>query len=602
MIDYRRLPELFARTFRVEDRFRPNTHVAFKVNSAQRDLLELCAQIQDQKQLVWIIAIKPRRVGLSRVMSGIGTALAYYEMGLQGVVMAQLGSTLTKIMRSYVLMARGLSAFTRVKSDPKFEHLVIGRGKHPSVLTGAKALATGEGRGDAAQFMQLTEAAHYPLLSPFTAMLPLVPQDLNTFIGIESTPNPQRQGIAFREMWDQARWIHEKRRDTLFVRYFCPWFRDPYAIADAKIAKDAPIDEAEKTLLNMKNPVNLAQLAWRRREIRGRYRGKVELFEQENPSDPLSCFNQTETPAFSPEEMAWARESALEWQEKFRQCRIQALTNTSPIKIVPDEEGDWRIYEEPQKNCEYYIGVDTARGIDLLIGDGKKIGDYSAIVIINGSTCAVAAVMESREPPDDVARQVATAGRLYRTIEISEHFYAMLNIAFTDGYGNEVLRRVRDEYNYPITRFTRWRGRDDRIHNRPGIQIGWTDTRDTNQMRLDMLRIALAHRQLHVRDPRLAEQIQAASSTLQGDAEVIRGHDDILDACMYAWVAREFDKPRVVIKVDETETALYRGLVKMANDPQAQARKLWEEVARMGKPTRPNFVDEMVRYINDSRN
>src|SRR5262249_23516242 len=153
----------------------------------------------------------------------------------------------------------------------------------------------------------------------------------------------------------------------------------------------------------------------------------------------------------------------------------------------------WKIYEEPQRRCEYYIGCDTARGIDVLNGDGKKVGDYSAIVIINGSTSAIAAIMETRVPPDEVARQVATAGRLYRTQEISEIHFAMLNIAITDGYGNEVLRRVRDEYNYPITRFTRWRGRDDRIFNRPGSNIGWIDNRDTNQMRLDLLRIALAH-------------------------------------------------------------------------------------------------------------
>lgn len=592
------MPEFFARTFKVEDRFRPNTQVPFKVNSAQADFLELCAKIQDQKQLVWVIAIKPRRVGLSRVMSGVGTAQAFYMPHMQGVVMAQLGSTLFKIMRSYALMARGLKPFTNVKTDPKFESVSVGRGKHPSVLVGAKALATGEGRGDAAQFMQLTEAAHYPLLSPFTAMLPLVPRSLDTFIGIESTPNPERQGIAFREMWDEARWIDDKRRDTLFVRYFCPWMKDPYAVADERIAK-APFDNEETVLL--KTGVSKAQIAWRRQEIKGRYRGKVELFEQENPSDPLGCFTQSEMPAFSLEEKAWARESALEWKDKVTRGSMFSPNIRAPIHFRPDDEGDWRIYEEPQKNCEYYIGVDSARGIDVLLGSGKEAGDYSTAVVINGSTCAVAAVLETRLPPDDVAREVATAGRFYRTVEISEYHYAMVNIAFTDGYGNEVLRRVRDEYNYPITRFTRWRGRDDRIHNRPGTNIGWTDTRDTNQMRLDMLRIALAHKQLHVRDPRLAEQIQAASMTSSGDAEVIRGQDDILDGCMYAWVAREFDKPRQIIPVDQSETALYRGLIKMSNDSDGMMKRLWADIGKMSKGTTQSGLDEMLRHINDAR-
>src|SRR5215467_10055706 len=97
LIDYRKLPHLFRTCFRVQDRYRPYMYVPFSPNSAQLDYLELCAQAQDQRALVWIIGIKPRRVGMSRVISGIGTSMSFFTPGLQGMVMAQLGNTLGKI-------------------------------------------------------------------------------------------------------------------------------------------------------------------------------------------------------------------------------------------------------------------------------------------------------------------------------------------------------------------------------------------------------------------------------------------------------------------------------------------------------------------------
>lgn len=603
MLDFSRLKQFFHECFRLEDRHRPDRIVPFDTNSAQEDLLHLCAKVQEQRQLVWIIAIKPRRIGLTRVMSGIGTAMTFHYPGMKARVMAHLGSTLDEIMASIALMASGLPV--PVKTDlrsnqPKIE---IGRGARRSILTGSKALATGEGRGGAAQFMQLDEAAHYPMLSPFTAMLPLVPRSLHSFCGIVSTPSPDRRGIAFKEMWDQARWVHETRRDALFVRYFCPWMKDPYAFADPKIAK-APYDSDERAL--MASGIGKAQIAWRRQEIRGRYRGRKEFFEMENPSDPLSCFTQVDLPAFSLEEREWAKRSVVMPLVPPGAVGVGSFVGSDnrdqfPIRVRLEEQGPWRIYEEPQKGCEYYIGVDAARGYDALVGgDDRKVTDFAAIVVINGTTSAVAAVFEARFPPDRVAMQVSLAGKFYRTMEISEWNYALLNIATTDGYGNEIQRRLKEDWGYPIHRFLRWRGKDDRIHGRPGTSIGWVDTAATNDMRLNAFRIALANHQFFARDFRLVEQIMQAS--MRGtDAEVYRGHDDVLDAAEYAWIARDLERPRENRKVDDTITARHAAVIRLANDPRAVFNALWADLQKMSKPGRADALEQMVSHINDAR-
>jgi len=598
VLDFRRCPAFFENNFRVEDRLQPQHYVPFKVNSAQLDFIKICAQTQEQNALTWIIAIKPRRVGLSRVVTGIGTMMAFATAGMDGIVMANLGSTLTKILESYRVMARGLP--TRVQTGTKSDDPIrIGKGRRPSVLIGAKALATGEGRGGAAMFMQLTEAAHYPPTSPFTAMLPSVPRSPDTFIGIESTPNPDRRGVAFKDMWDNARWIHDKNRDSLFVRYFCPWMRDPYAVTKI-IPRDIPKDDEERVLLRA--GVSKVTIAWRRQEIRGRYRGKVELFEMENPTDPDSAFTKSAMPAFSQEERVWSAQTV---ENNFVNGDFYADGPNSPVKLIPTPPdarpgGWWRVYEEPQKNCEYYVGVDAARGIDWARPTAEP-GDFAAIVIINGTTCAIAAVLEQWIPPDIVARQCYLAGKYYRTQEISEWHWAMMNIEISGGFGNEVQRRLIQDHNYPIHRFLRWRGRDDRIHNRPGQNIGWVSTGASNDMKLNTFRIALANHVLRVRDYRLNEQIQRASMTYDStDAEVPRGHDDVLDAAQFAWIARDQERPRESIPIDATETAGNKVMWKLQNDPEAVFRRLWESLDLMKNPKKGqnNLAQQAVRHIN----
>lgn len=611
VFDFRRCPSFFEQNFKVEDRLQPQHYVPFKLNSAQLDFVKLCAQVQEQKQLTWIIAIKPRRVGLSRVVTGIGTMMAFAIAGMDGMVMAQLGSTLGKILESYNVMARGLPTRVRLGAQADsgggraINKISIGKGRRPSTITGSKALATGEGRGGAALFMQLTEAAHYPPTSPFTAVLPMVPRSLDTFIGIESTPNPDRRGVPFKDMWDHARWAHERRRDALFVRYFCPWMKDPYAFADPRIAKNAATDGTDDEKLLIKSGVGLSQIAWRRQEIKGRYRGKVELFEMENPSDPDSCFLSAEMPAFSPEERTWSAQTVT---SQFINGSFRAASPDSPIKFIPDAPnaetpGWWRVYEEPQKNCEYYVGVDAARGIDWARPSAEP-GDFAAIVVINGSTCAVAAVLEQWIPPDIVARQCHMIGKYYRTLEISEWHWAMMNVEISGGFGNEVQRRLIQDYNYPIHRFLRWRGRDDRIHGRPGQNIGWVSTRDSNDMKLNTFRIALSNQVFHVRDFRLNEQIHRASMNYDDtDAEVPRGNDDVLDATMFAWIARDMERPRIVQPIDETETQGHRVMWKFQSDPEATFKRMWESMEIMRNPKKRQLgpAQEIVRHINEGK-
>lgn len=120
----------------------------------------------------------------------------------------------------------------------------------------------------------------------------------------------------------------------------------------------------------------------------------------------------------------------------------------------------------------------------------------------------------------------------------------------------------------------------------------------TNQMRLDVFRIALSNQAFQVRDYRLAEQIQAASLTPTGDAEDYRGHDDVLDATMYAWIARDMERPRMLIAAGDTQAIQNPQLLKMANDPVAHFTRFWGDVTRMAKPAVGDSVGGILHHIN----
>jgi hypothetical protein len=592
VIDFSKIPSLAETCYKVNDRIDPHKVVPFLINSAQRDFLKLCAQIQEQKALTWIIAIKPRRVGLSRIVSAIGVTMAFSYNGLAGRVMAHLGDTLEEIMAAMRMMARGLPGHKNLSKDFRIE---IGK----SVISGSKALAVGTSRGTAAQFLHLTEAAHYPLKSPMTAILPVVPRSRDTFIAIESTANPDRRGRAFREYWENARWINEDKKDRLFVRYFCPWTKDPYAWADKRLARDAPIDDEERLL--MAAGVERERIAWRRSEIASRYQGRPELFEMENPSTPDAAFLVSDVPAFSNDEKAWALQTVV---EPLMRGTFRPTTNhpESLVRLYRDPNGPWRIYEERKRNCEYYIGVDAARGRDVSSPETKEESatDYAAIVVINGSTSAVAAVLEERWLPNEIAHQTALAGRYYCTREISDYHYALVNVEVTGGYGGEVQIRLKKDEHYPIHRFLRWKGRDDRIHDRPGQNIGWISTVFTNELKLTVFRMALSSRQFLVRDRRLAEQIQIASETSLGDAEVERGHDDVLDATMFAWIARDMQRPRYIATEDTVESAIAPRMISVYEPGAWGGQKVWEFVEkRLKTRTKVDHLREMLDYINN---
>jgi hypothetical protein len=81
------------------------------------------------------------------------------------------------------------------------------------------------------------------------------------------------------------------------------------------------------------------------------------------------------------------------------------------FRIMPDPQGNLRIFKEPEANAEYEIGVDSA--------EGDELGDYSSAHVVNKKTWEVVAIWHGHRAPFEYGKIVSHLGYYYNTAEIA---------------------------------------------------------------------------------------------------------------------------------------------------------------------------------------
>jgi hypothetical protein len=540
-VNYNAIAKLAASCYKIPEREDAIALVKLRYNPIQKRFTALCNELQRRKRRVRVIVLKPRRVGITILNVSYGVSFAFALANMAGVTMANKLRTGQSHMTSAILMANGLPYRSGVippyQPGKVLSRLVFPHATGESYLETFTARTPDSARGLGYAFMLLDEAAFYPMMAPFTAALPALSESVeHSYCCIVSTANGKiGKGKHFYEYWKQAGNIDEPS-DNEFVRFFAPWTEDPTAKADIKIAADAPRDDEEKRLI--KFGVAREQIAWRRVQIATKYKGLVEDFQIENPYTPEEAFIATGYPAFAQDELAFLTSTVKPpvYNGEFTKDARGRIT------FETKKDGRWKIWENPQPGDEYYIGVDAARGMDVDRPEAPP-GDFSAIIIFNGSTGHQAARFADRTHPRITANEVDKAGRFYQTPEIAADHFALLNVELTGNLGRELQRELRDVYFYPRHRFARWMGRNDRVTTRPGLGIGWDTTAATRDMMFSSLRNGLHDEICFIHDDMVMEQAHEATMEDTG-WEVTRGHDDALVATMLCWVTVKQNPPR----------------------------------------------------------
>lgn len=554
--------------------------VPFILNDSQLLVIDKMKGLQAQGKPVWAIVLKARQVGVSTLTEALLVLHCMSQPNARAMIIAHQ----YKSSKSLFEIAKLMRASVPVKMPKGTQHMMeIPHKKGNSRVEVATAGSTSGGRGLTLSACHFSEAAYFPgSAGSFTSLLPAIAYNENSFVVIESTANgKQGEGQSFYDLWCAAM---EGRNE--FVPIFIPWTMDRECSRDAHDF-EGPQDEEEEKLLE--SGVTPEQMAWRRFTIDTRCQGMVENFHQEFPITWEEAFVSSGNPAFNSKELFWARSNVMK-----PKAIVTFKRSAGHIVFEPDKKGV-RLWETPQcsseggrsshpnRNCpkcnKYYIGADVARGSDSEYPDDRYKGDFSALVMWNGTTGRQAARYSEHIGPEQLADIIDMVGRTYNN--------AMVNVELTGGFGNHTQKVLRDYFHYP--NLYRWKGKDDAA---PGKNIrpslGWETTWNSRRLLMSEFREALRDHRATPLDDGLVAQIEAASFSQLGIRwDVEEGHDDIIMAGMVGWIARAQYPPPILAgntintyTSSEQEDEEQKDELLFKNDPRWTLMKHWKHVRR----------------------
>lgn len=392
------------------------------------------------------------------------------------------------------------------------------------------------------QVTHVLETEHAMYHDPDTlngALLPQLPQFgseewLQSSVVIESTPKGQNE---FYDLYMDAK----EGRVRKFGALFYPWFLfdEQYTAQLPPRFKLSPEETEERQRLSALRkewpkedggglPVTPEQMYWRRETIASDYRGNVDVFNQEYPSDDISCFLLASKSVFrdlSTEllqmcddakkraAMAWSRTSvngktvdAIGPQRVKLLPELDRLAVFTPIerdvKFEIHPHGPWVVWEPPVDGHKYCIGGDPAMGLED--------SDNSVICVIDVTEGRQVAEWVALEGPEEMAIQMAAAGYWYNQ--------AML-VPEINSLGYTLLVRLVKNITYPnMYRWPKW----DEV-NTYSKKRGFETNNRTKQLMVNYMRHYLESGMLSIASRDLLSELSTFEQKREDEVYIVFG-------------------------------------------------------------------------------
>ena len=538
-----------------------NRSVPFILNPNQRILLSKLQKLEDENKPLWFMSLKARRVGVSSITDGLMLAHCLAFQGMRDLIVAHEQSSSDALFDVPLSLLESMPSMDLGRSTKTL--ITIPHAKGKSTLKVKTAGNVKAGRGFTLDACHLSEAAYYKNAEIFTSLINAVAYKTGSIVCIESTANGMDgEGKAFYQYWLDA----EKGKNE-FLPIFLSWLSDPACRRDPLEAPDAPLDDDEREVMDDFH-ADKGQIAWMRWAISTRCNGDVLTFHREYPWSAHVAFLATGDPAFLPDELRYARSLVIppKWRGSME------LSGDKPV-FKRHDRGGLLVWEKPQPRAEYFIGADACKGLDG--------GDYAAIVVWRADGEQVAAY-EERLAPELFGPLLNSLGLWYNE--------AMVNIELTGGYGRHAQTILRDTYNY--WNLYRWKGRDDkRKRGGGGATIGWETTTTTRELMFAAFRVALRQKTIKPHQESLVAQMEKVKNNDQARWTVEVGHDDVLCAGQFGWVARhQYATPEAIAGVGYEGSSIVPGSPAESEDPAPYS----EDVERRPMPRYQNEMDNVM--------
>ena len=457
--------------------------IPFKLNHAQRIVMEKIKQCEKEKKLKRFIVLKARQMGLSTLFEGLifhdtannpfrnSLIIAHEEPASVNLFnMSKLYyENLPDVIRPMKKYSNGkVLSFENPTIDEKEKENNPGL---RSKITIATAGSGEVGRSATINNLHASEVAFFPdAKQTMLGLLQSVPDELNTLVVLESTANGV--GDWFHEMWQKA-----VKGENDFIPIFLPWFIDPLYTrpfhSDEEreqfideinlVTYDANGNELHTYEYELMNKFNLTyeQLNWRRFTIANKCQGDESLFMQEYPATPEEAFISSGRPKFSINAL---KKYQTITKPPIRRGYLRTDEN-GKIIFIDDPNGYISIWKEPEPETFYCIGADVAEGLIK--------GDYSC-ACVGDSDFDVVAMWHGHIDPDMFGMELIKLGKYYNYayigVENNNHGLTTLSIMKREEYWNLFFTKTYDRISDTITQ-----------------KLGWSTNAKTKPLMIDKL-------------------------------------------------------------------------------------------------------------------
>jgi hypothetical protein len=521
-------PEVWFSTFAVIKDKR-GKDIKPKANSLQKRMFAHYRKCQVEKKPCKMIILKPRQKGASTCAQ----ALTYHHMrkheNLAGSLMGDIAGTSDKVFEIYRRYAEN-DAFpwddtgTNLEDGGNLADLIRLRSR--SAYGKETAGSKNAGRSGTIQVGNMTETAFWPNTGQKDPALgylqSLYDGDNVSLVVADSTPN----GPAG---WFYNTWVQENE----WAKIFAAWweFDDseiPFKSEDElRDFKDNLTDDEKSEVERF--DVTWEQMHWRRRTLRDKCNGDISKFRQEYPSDPEECFLMSSRPRFHIDVLKEMVDAAPSQQKQVGNITLQANKTAS---FNMDRAGAWAVYDEPEHDSKYIIGVDTCTGEDQQMQGLAADPDYHSVQVWR-------APYEDWNGDWHVARMVAVhhsrvdIGVLTQEIIAAAAWYGgAFVVPEVNNTGLVVVKYLLEAGVHTYQR--------RKINNSTGMVekfFGWQTDKVTRKTLIDHMAAELMERNFDIPDEGILKEMKVFVINDKGKPEAAPGHHDdhVLAAalCLY---------------------------------------------------------------------
>ena len=498
-------------------------------NTLQKRMFAHYRKCQIEGKPCKMIILKPRQKGASTCAQ----ALTYHHMrkheNLSGSLMGDIAGTSDKVFEIY----RRYAENDDFPWDATGTNLEDGGSLADEIRLSSKSAYGKEtagsknaGRSGTIQVGNMTEVAFWPLggeRDPALGYLQsLYDGDSISLVVADSTPN----GPAG---WFYRTWV----QDNEWAKIFAAWFEFDDSVvpfkskAELKDFKDNMSDD-EKSEMD-RFDVTWENMNWRRRVLQDKCNGDVSKFRQEYPSDPEECFLMSSRPRFHIEVLKEMAEAAE--KQHFTPGTL-SLQENKTVSFHRDKNGGWKVYDEPEHDSKYIIGVDTCTGEDQQMQGLAADPDYHSVQVWK-------APYEDWHGDWHVARMVAVhhsrvdIGILAEEIQAAAAWYGgAFVVPEVNNSGLAIVKYLLEAGVHVYQR--------RKVNNSTGMVekfFGWQTDKITRKTLIDHMAAELMDRNFDIPDPDVLHEMKVFVISDKGKPQAAPGHHDdhVLAAalCLY---------------------------------------------------------------------